>query len=84
MYKGWTFEAKSFEDYVALAIDREDDSKPEHKRPKLDPVLEPEKTKLCSPAVKFDANDESVHIFFSLMIYLFRDPFTWRTDSSSS
>ena len=48
-------EAKSFRNYLARAIDRKEDSKPERECPKLNPVLEPEKTKLCSPAVKCEA-----------------------------
>ena len=51
-------EARSFMEYIALAIDRKVASNPERKRRKLDPVLEPEKTKLSSLAVKCVTNNK--------------------------
>ena len=64
--------AESIQDCIALAIDPKEDSKPERECPKLDPVLEPEKTRLCSPAVKCFADN------FSFLFSLFLDDLTFQ------
>ena len=57
--------ANNFKEYIALVLDHKEDSEPECKRTKLDPVLDPEETKLCSPAVRCEAN------IFSFVFSLF-------------
>ena len=47
--------ARNIKEYLALAIAPKEASKPERKRRKLDPAVEPEKTKPCSLAVKIYA-----------------------------